>query len=126
MAKFVFALITLIVSSCAPKPVIDSIQPPNDEAIKKIRDYRDWHNPFIVVYAEGYALNQSQQNVLLNLDELETALLRLPLNSWPLGKVVGVQPNAISPKEPQQTDNFLALRKMLKSHGIRDEDLPPA
>jgi hypothetical protein len=129
--KMIYAVVLIgVVQSCGPSPkerlLIDSVPPPNDNAIGKIQDYRDWHNPFIMVYAEGYALEQPQKDMMLNLDELETALLRLPLNSWALGKVVAVQPNAISPKEPQQTDNFFALRKMLQSHGIRDEDWPPA
>jgi hypothetical protein len=78
--------------------IIDSIPAPKDEAIRKILDGRHWLNPYIIVNVKGYELilhDQPRTEARLNLDELETALLRLPLDRWPLGKVVAVQENGI-------------------------------
>ena len=75
-----------------------SVFAPKDEAIRKILDGRQWLNPYIIVNVNGYELilhDQPRTEVRLNLDELETALLRLPLAQWPLGKVVAVSENGL-------------------------------
>ena len=111
--------------------IIDSVPAPKDEAIRKILDFRHWLNPYITIDVKGYELilhDQPRTEVLLNLDQLETALLRLPLDHWPLGKVVAASENGISvsASDPQMVQNLAALRRMLKSHGVRVDLWPPA
>jgi len=74
--------------------VIDSLPAPNDKEISKIRTANQWHNPYVFVDSDGYELvlhDQPRGQKLLTLDELEQSLLRLPLQRWPLGRVVAVQ-----------------------------------
>jgi hypothetical protein len=111
--------------------IIDSVPAPKDEAIRKITDFRHWLNPYIAIDLKGYYLilhDQPRTEVLLNLDQLETALLRLPLDHWPLGKVVAASENgtSVSTSDPQMVQNLTALRRMLKSHGVRVDLWPPA
>src|SRR5215831_19769231 len=52
--------------------VIDSLPPPNDAEIRKIRDAKEWHNPYVMVYPGGYELvlhDQKRGSVRLTLNE---------------------------------------------------------
>ena len=62
--------------------LIDSLPAPNDKEISKIRTANQWHNPFVMVNGDGYELilhGQPRGQKLVTLDELEQALLKLPL-----------------------------------------------
>lgn len=127
--KTLFAL-TLLTTSCAPRP--------DDEALRKITDSirAPRTNPFVWVDSNGYILRLNgvfgAVARLNKVDELEALLLQLPLECWPLGKVVTMSPKPVlsGPPESQQRqrqdDYWLALVKMLKSHNIQADMIPPA
>lgn len=122
------SLLNQAVSQDVPH-VIESLPPPNDKEIRKIRRADEWRNPFVIVNADGYELilnNEQRRPVLLTLDELEQTLLKLPLERWPLGKVIAVAENGLrSPGDnPQIASNVKALIRMLKSHKLRVDQWP--
>jgi hypothetical protein len=103
--------------------VIDSLPAPKDAEIRKIRTPDKWHNPYVIVCADGYELilaDKKRSNRSLTLDELESTLLDLQLPQWPLGKVVAVQETGIrSPADNLQiSSNLRTLKRMLASHKI--------
>jgi hypothetical protein len=59
----------------------------------KVRDMRQWRNPFLILQKDGVALldvaNSEQR--LLKPEELAGALAALPASAWPYGRVVAVQ-----------------------------------
>jgi hypothetical protein len=59
--------------------------------IQGIRDARDWHNPKVVIRAEGIevvsaAMEGGRKTV--PVDELRELLISLPVRAWPYGRVV--------------------------------------
>ncbi len=111
--------------------VLDSVPEPNDEEIRKIRTAEQWPNPHVVVDADEYQLilhDQSRTALRMGLDELEKALLKTPLERWPLGRVVAVSENGLrSPGDNEKiAKNLEELKRMLRSHKLRVELWPSA
>ena len=111
--------------------VIDSLPAPDDDEIRKIRTADQWHNPFIIVHGDGYELilrDQPRSQVLLNVNELEHSLLKMPLERWPLGRVVAVSESGLrSPGDDAKiASNLKTLKRMLESHKLRIVDQWPS
>jgi hypothetical protein len=82
-----------------------------------------------MVCRDGYELilhDQPRSQVLLSLDQLEKALLKMPLERWPLGKVVAVQESGLrSPGDDTKIGlNLKAVIRMLGSHKVRADRWP--
>jgi hypothetical protein len=111
--------------------VIDSLPAPKDAEIRKILTPGKWHNPYVIVASDGYELilgDKKRSNRLLTLDELENTLLDLPLERWPLGKIIAVQEAGLrSPGDDLQiSSNLQALKRMLQSYKITINDSWPS
>jgi hypothetical protein len=109
--------------------VINSLPAPDDDEIRKIRTTDQWHNPFIIVHRDGYELilhDQTRSQVLLNLNELEESLLKMPLERWPLGRVVAVSESGLrSPGDDATIASKLkTLKRMLEPHKLRIDQWP--
>jgi hypothetical protein len=109
--------------------VIDSLPPPNDAEIRKIRDAQEWPNPYVIVYADVYELvlhDQKRGSARLTLNELENALLDLPLKRWPLGKVVAIQQSGLrsAGDDSKIASSLQAVKRMLESYKLRIEQWP--
>lgn len=118
------AVCSRLTQAKSPTRVIDSLPAPDDQEIRKIRSADEWHNPYVVVRRDGYELilpEQPRSQVLLSLDELEKALLKMPLERWPLGKIVAVQEIELrSPGDDTKIGlNLKAVIRMLGSHNVR-------
>jgi hypothetical protein len=140
--SFSIIALVLILSACSetavssrltqaksPTRVIDSLPAPDDQEIRKIRSADEWHNPYVIVCRDGYELilhDQARSQVLLSLDELEKALVKMPLERWPLGKVVAVQEIGLrSPGDDTKIGlNLKAVIRMLGSHKVRVDRWP--
>jgi len=125
----------LMASTCCiratPSQVLNSVPEPNDNEIRKIRTAEQWHNPYVMVHRDGYELilrDQSRTTIRMNLGELEKALLKMPLERWPLGRVVAVQENVIrsAGDDEKIAKNIEALKRMLQSHKVRVDLWPTA
>jgi hypothetical protein len=111
--------------------VIDSLPAPKDEEIRKIQTADKWHNPFVVVYADGFELTisgEKRTNAHLTLAELVKKLLDLSFEQWPLGKVIAVSETGLSsPGDDSNIDaNLRALKRMIGSYKIRIDLWPSA
>lgn len=110
--------------------VLDGLPDPDAEAIGKIRDAQQWRNPYVIVNRDGYELilpDRPRTTERSNLAALEDALLKLPRERWPLGRVVAVQENSIRAIGDDEgiATNLIALKRMLESYKVRI-DLWPA
>ena len=125
---------TCVLHQDRPKPdthIIESVPDPNDEEIRKIQTFEEWHNPYVMVERDRYELifqGQPRTATRLTLDELEDGLLKLPRERWPLGRVVGVQEIAIRTRgdDDKITENWKALIRMLTTHRVRANLWPTA
>jgi len=111
--------------------VIDSLPAPDDQEIRKIRTGDEWRNPYVIVHRDGYELilhDEPRHPPHLSLDDLEQTLLKMPLERWPLGKVVAVQESGLqSPGDDANiASNLKALKRMLESHRLRVDLWPSA
>ena len=104
--------------------VIDSLPAPNDQEIRKILTAEEWRNPYVIVHRDGYELilpDQQRRVAHVSLDDLEEALLKMPLERWPLGKVTAVSESGLqSPGDDTKiASNLKALKRMLESYKLR-------
>jgi len=111
--------------------VLDSVPGPRDEAIRKIRTPKDWHNPYVMIYRDSFELilhDRPRTSERIQLAKLEKSLLDLSLERWPLGRVVAVQEIAIrSGRDDEKiARNMAALKRMLQAHKIRVDLWPTA
>jgi hypothetical protein len=111
--------------------IIDSLPPPKDQEIRKIRTAGEWHNPYIIVFADGYELilhDQKRDSAHLTMNELENTLLDVPSQRWPLGRVVAVQETGLrSPDDNSKiASNLRLVKRMFESHKIRVDQWPSA
>jgi hypothetical protein len=84
-----------------------------------------------MVDSDGYELilhDQPRTAIGMSLCDVEKALLKLPLERWPLGRVVAVQENGLrNPGDNEKiAKNLEELKRMLRSHKLRVNDLWPS
>lgn len=75
------------------------------------------------MHGDGYELilrDQPRSQVLLNVNELEHSLLKMPLERWPLGRVVAVSESGLrSPGDDAKiAGNLKTLKRMLDPHKL--------
>jgi hypothetical protein len=80
---------------------IQSIPAADPARYRKIRDYKEWRNPYLVIRKDGVGLLDIANNEqrLLDPHDLPDALALLPPTAWPYGRVVRVAENSISSPE---------------------------
>lgn len=67
------------------------IPAPDTQKYVKIRDARDWRNPYLIVLKDGVDVRANGFRGTVPVSELRRVLVRLPLAAWPYGRVVAVQ-----------------------------------
>jgi hypothetical protein len=79
----------------APEVVLQAIPPANSAQFERIRDMRNWRNPYLIVRPDGVALLDVADNAEIRLKpaELLPALAALPASNWPYGRVVAAAEN---------------------------------
>lgn len=86
-------------SSVKPsEPSLDvRIRTADPDQFRAIRDPRDWRNPWVDVEAAGYRLRSRSvpRGRLVPPSLLRRALVDLPVDDWPDGRVVVIQPPGI-------------------------------
>ncbi|HEY1677759.1 MAG TPA: hypothetical protein VGG04_08640 [Candidatus Sulfotelmatobacter sp.] len=101
----VVLLTVLVLASCsntdaarAPGPIelLQAIPPANSVQYDKVKDMREWRNPYLIVRADGVALLDTADSaeIILKPEELLPALAKLPTSYWPYGRVVAAVENA--------------------------------
>lgn len=76
---------------------------------EKIKDMRNWRNPYLIVRADGVALLDTADSaeIILKPEELLPALAKLPTSYWPYGRVVAAVENTRNTSE----QDGVAIRK---------------
>lgn len=118
-------------STGAAAHALDAIPEPDNDAITRIRTPEEWHNPYVIVDSVGYELilyGHPRTTERLTLARLEEALLNLPPEQWPIGRVVAVQESGIRSNgdDPKIRSNLQTLKKMLESNEVRVNLWPAA
>ena len=76
----------------APDPAaqLQAIPAADSTQYDKIKDMRNWRNPYLIVRADGVALLDTADSaeIILKPEELLPALAKLPTSYWPYGRVV--------------------------------------
>lgn len=80
----------------APEVVLQAIPAANFAQFERIRDMRNWRNPYLIVRPDGVALLDAADNAEIRLKpaELLPALAALPASNWPYGRVVAAAENS--------------------------------
>jgi hypothetical protein len=114
----VVMLVSLALAACshqspakAPDPAaqFQAISTANSAQYDKIKDMRNWRNPYLIVRADGVALLDTADSaeIILKPDELLPALAKLPVSDWPYGRVVAAVENGTHGSE----QDGVAIRK---------------
>jgi hypothetical protein len=108
---------------------LERVPDPKVEEIHRIQR-TEWPNPSIIVNAASFYLilqvDGRRVDEELKLTELEKRLTELPIDRWPLGRVVAVQENGLrSPGDNDKiSDKSKELKHMLESHKVMIELWP--
>lgn len=80
----------------APEVVLQAIPAADQAQIDKMRDMKNWRNPYLIVRTDGVALLDVADNAEIRLKpaELLPALAALPSSNWPYGRVVAAAENS--------------------------------
>lgn len=111
--------------------MLQAIPAANPAQYERLRDFRNWKNPYLLVRTDGVALLDSADNAEIHLktDELLSELAKLPASKWPYGRVVAV--SEPGPRRGEQ-DNIAIRRNrgivggILQSAHIAIEWVPSA
>jgi len=104
----------------------------NIRLYRSIRDEKDWKNPKLVIRREGIEVIASGVSAprIVSPADLKQALIALPLNGWPYGRVVAV--SEIGIREPDRSDdkaiadNLQATLAILKGLNVTADRWPSA
>jgi hypothetical protein len=84
-----------------PGALLQAIPSADAAKCERIRDMKNWRNPYLIIRADGVALLDSGDNaeIILRNDEVLGALARLPASDWPYGRVVAAAENGVRASE---------------------------
>ena len=85
-----------------------------------IRDAKDWLNPYLSVCPQGVVMRVrsiTRERRTIPIADLGRTLLELPVDAWPYGRVVGLQPCGLGHPgdELQQAKRYLDVKAVLNS-----------
>lgn len=106
---------------------LDAVPKPRDAEIRRIRSADEWPNPYIVVSSDGFELvlgHGGDSIKKAHLPEIEEVLLNLPVQSWPLGRIVAVTENGLRNPGEDLTKQREEVQRMLKARKVRVELWP--
>jgi hypothetical protein len=82
----------------SPAPALDSRIPVADRAkYRSIRDAKDWLNPKLIMLPDGIQVIAAgiDGRKVVAPEDLRETLLKLPVDAWPYGRVVGASDASI-------------------------------
>ncbi|HVN20471.1 MAG TPA: hypothetical protein VMU05_16925 [Dongiaceae bacterium] len=92
-----------------PQQILQAIPPADSAKYSRIRDMKNWRNPYLIVRADGVALFDvaDSAEIILKPEDLLQALAKLPASNWPYGRVVAAAEAGVVGSEQDK----VALRK---------------
>ena len=87
-----------------PQTILQAIPPADSGKYQRIRDMKNWQNPYLIVRADGVALYDvaDSAEIVMKPDELLPALAKLPASNWPYGRVVAAAEVGVIGSEQQK------------------------
>lgn len=93
-----------------------------------IRDAKDWLNPYLSVCAQGVDLTVASVKTksLVSIAGLRAALIKLPPEAWPYGRIVGLQECSLGIPGDEQVSRqrVAAVEAVLKELGVQVSHWP--
>ena len=87
----------------APNPatLLQGIPSADPGKYERIRDMKNWRNPYLIIRTDGVGLLDPADNALIVLrpQDVLAALARLPASAWPYGRVVAASENGVRSSE---------------------------
>lgn len=131
----------------ADRQELDAIPLPSKNVYMAIHTRQSWQNPFLIVtpstvslsilypdYGPAHAPGDSllrplaarRRELELRLSELPEALVAVPQNTWPYGRVIAVEEDPSAPRDerPQVRRNLEATEQILSDLGVVAYDWP--
>ena len=91
--------------------------------LEGVRDAKDWLNPSLSVCPQGVGLRVAsiKSQSLVSIRDLRATLVKLPVNAWPYGRIVGLQDCSIGiPGDEQASrERMAAVEAVLKALGLQ-------
>jgi hypothetical protein len=88
-----------------------------------VRDAKDWLNPFLAVCPQGVDLTVAsvKHKSLVSIPDLRAALIKLPVEAWQYGRIVGLQECSIgiAGEEQEHRQRSAAVEAVLKALGLQ-------
>jgi hypothetical protein len=106
---------------------LDKVPKPKDAEIRRIQTAKEWPNPYIIIYSDGFELvlgHGGDSIKRAHLLEIEEVLLSLPLRRWPLGRVVAVTESGLRNPGENFDDVREGVQRMLEARKVRVELWP--
>ena len=89
---------------------------------ESIRDAKDWLNPYLQVCPQGVDMTVAavKNKSLVSVADLRTALIKLPLEAWPYGRIVALQECSLGVPGDEQArrQRLAAVGAVLKALGL--------
>jgi hypothetical protein len=112
----------------APGLQLDSrIGPPVRALYEGIRDGQDWRNPYLTVCPDGVYLTvrSIKHESIVSVRDLRAALVKLPLEAWPYGRVIAIQNcSIVDPADRDRGQRAAEAEALLKSLNLKIEKWP--
>jgi len=91
-------------SQLSPLQRIAGLPPADPQMFRKVRDMKEWKNPYLIIRVDGIALLDRTDNEqkILTPDQLVEALAGLPASAWPYGRVVAIAESAVSGSDQEK------------------------
>ena len=119
-----FSLLAFFALSCT-HVTISSEAMSDPEDYKKVRDAKDWLNPYLIIERDGVtvicnALARDERK-FITLPQIDDYLKNLPATAWPYGKIIGVQEAGIGSGNDGQLigENKKKIEQILESLKIK-------
>jgi len=103
------------------------IGPPVRTLYEGIRDGQDWRNPQLSVCADGVHLTARsiKHESLVSIRDLRAALVKLPPESWPYGRVIVISNcSLVDPADQDRGERRAEVEVVLSSLKLRVERWP--
>lgn len=123
LARSLGTLAVSLLIACSPPPAgpspaevearataqIQTIPPADPDKYGRMRDVRDWKNPYLILHGDSVGILDVNNNVerTVKPDELLDALSKLPASAWPYGRVVAIQ----EPAPPKSESEAVEMRR---------------
>jgi hypothetical protein len=90
------------------------IGPPVRGQYEAIQDAKDWLNPYLIVCADGVRIVALHKTSFAPIRNVRTALVKLPIDVWPYGRVIAIQDcGIVTPSDRDRGERVAEVEALL-------------